>query len=78
MEEALLVYVNQSFDELFGDVSDLILLQSFALLLAIGHQFVEILFKVLEHKVCLVDDSYDFLEFDDVGMVHFAKCLDLR
>ena len=61
---------------MFGDVPDLVLLKSFALLLAISHQFVEIFLQILEHKVGFVDDSYDFFELNDVGVVHLAQCFD--
>lgn len=76
MEEALLVYVEDSFCQLFSDKSNFVLLQFAAFLFAISHQFVQIFFDVFKYKVGFVDHSNDFFKFDDVGMVHFPECLD--
>lgn len=78
VEEALLVDVEDGFRQLPGDDSYLLLFEFGALLLAISHEFVEILFDVLKYEVGLVDDPDDLLEFDYVGVVHLAQRLDFR
>ena len=76
MEEALAVNVEDGLCELARDVSDFPLFESLSLFLAFGHQFVEILLDVLEDEVGFVDYADDFLELDDVGVLHFAESLD--
>lgn len=78
VEEALLVDVEHSFRQLPCDDSYLLLLEFGALLLAIGHEFVEILFDVLKYEVSLVDDPDHLFEFDYVWVVHLAQRLDFR
>jgi hypothetical protein len=75
VEEALLVDVEHCFSQLLGYEPDLLLFQLSTFLLAIGHEFVEVLLDVLEDEVGLVDDADDLLEFDYVGVVHLAQGL---
>ncbi len=78
MEKALLVDVKNGLNQLFCDMPDFPLFQFTALLLALSHQLVEILFDVFEHKVGFVDHTNDLLEFDYVRVIHLAKSLHLR
>ena len=63
---------------MFCYITNLILLQFATIFFAFGHDFVEIFLDILKYEVGFVYDSYYFLEFDDVGMIHFAKCFNLR
>ena len=51
--------VDESLDELLGDVPDFMLLQLFSPFFAFGHELIEILFDILEDEVRLIDDTYD-------------------
>ena len=71
MEESLFVYVQYGFCQLFSYVTNLVLFKLFSSFFAVRHQFVKILLDILKNKVGLIDDSNDFLEFNDVRVVHF-------
>lgn len=76
MEEPLFMYIEDGFCKLFGYKSNLVLLQFDAFFFTFSHEFIEIFFDILKHEVGLVDDSDDFFEFDDVGVVHFPQSFD--
>lgn len=72
MKEPLFMDIEKCLGQLLGNVSYFLLLKLLPALFAFGHQFVEILFDVLKDEVCLIDHPDDFLELDDVGMVHLS------
>ena len=78
VEEALSVDVLKGLCQLTGDVPYFALSQPLPRFLAVGHQAVEVPFDVLEDEVGFVDDPDDFLEADDVGVLHLPEGLDLR
>lgn len=61
---------------MFGDVSDLPLLELTTLFFTLGHKFVEVFFDVFKNEVGFIYYSHDLFEFDDVGVVHLAQSLD--
>lgn len=76
MEESLFVYVQYGFCQLFSYVTNLVLFKLFSSFFPVCHQFVKILLDILKNKVGLIDDSNDFLEFNDVRVVHFSEGFD--
>lgn len=72
MEKSVLVHEREALEDLVHDVAD----SAFGkVLFPLLHQLVQVLFHEFKHEEQLVILTNDFLEFDDVGVVHLAQTL---
>ena len=69
--------VENSLYQLFGDMSNFPFCESLPSLFSFSSQFIEIFLNVLENKVGLVDNPNNFLESNNIRVIHFSESLDL-